>query len=318
MYFLTAGQIIAGKPLSATGRDIYVWHDGALRYIGAPDSSDDSANVPGTWGLAPLRSRVSPDGRHLLFASHSGADMLSLHGGVDYDQRGLTELYLYKADTDSLACVSCKPSGAPPTSDADDTDLRVGTSASNQTWHLNHPLADDGTFVFFNTAESLVPEDVNGKFDAYEFDSRTDALHLISSGRDPSDSYFLDAGANGHDVFLLTRQPLAGWDVDENYDLYDARIDGGFPEPPPAPPACTADACRPASSAPPSSALLGSSLFHGAGNPRVVVSAAKRRVVHCRRGFVKKRVRRKVRCVRKRKAKSSIGRRVVRAERRAK
>ena len=53
-------------------------------------------------------------------------------------------------------------------------------------------------------------------------------LYLISTGESAEPSYFGDASANGDDVFFFTRQSLVGQDRDENYDIYDARIDGGI------------------------------------------------------------------------------------------
>ena len=70
-------------------------------------------------------------------------------------------------------------------------------------------------------------------------------VQLLSSGRDASDSWFLDASASGDDAFFVTRERLVGWDTDSAYDLYDARVGGGLPRAaaPPAP-SCDGDACR--------------------------------------------------------------------------
>jgi hypothetical protein len=66
------------------------------------------------------------------------------------------------------------------------------------------------------------------------------------------------ATANGSDVFFSTDQSLLASDVDNNYDVYDARVGGGVPNnPPPAP--CTPQLCA----APP-----GTSTFVGPGNPK--------------------------------------------------
>jgi hypothetical protein len=130
---------------------------------------------------------------------------------------------------------------------------------------LSHALSDDGRYVFFSTAEALVPEDTNGRFDAYEYDTTDGSVHLISSGTDTSDSYFLDASASGHDVYFVTRQQLAGWDTDNAYDLYDARVGGGFPDPPVLV-ECRGEACHgPAGAAPPSEPPFSATLS-GAGN----------------------------------------------------
>jgi len=163
------------------------------------------------------------------------------------------------------------------------TDVHAGASASPPTEHLSHALSDDGRYVFFSTQEALVPEDSNGKWDAYEYDTATGTVHLISSGKDPADSYFLDASPDGRNVFFATREQLLGWDVDQNYDLYDARVGGGLPEPVPATPPCSGETCRGAPAGAPGSGVPGTQLFDGAGNatpppataPRALTKAQK-------------------------------------------
>jgi hypothetical protein len=147
--------------------------------------------------------------------------------------------------------------------------------------------------VFFSSAQPLVHEDVNGRVDVYEYDLASGALALISSGRDSADAWFLDASASGGDVFFVTREQLVGWDRDSAYDLYDARVGGGFPEPPPAATPCAGDACRGEAHAAPPLTSLASEGFVGEGNRR---PAKPRR---CRGGRVKRRVHGRRRCVRR-------------------
>jgi hypothetical protein len=116
----------------------------------------------------------------------------------------------------------------------------------NGTRDLTHAVSDDGRFVFFDTDEALVTQDTNGVRDVYEYDTLAGQVHLISSGESDVESTFENASPTGSDVVFLTRERLNGWDRDSNYDIYDARVDGGFPEPPPPPPSCQGDACQPA------------------------------------------------------------------------
>jgi hypothetical protein len=168
------------------------------------------------------------------------------------------------------------------------------------TFHLNHSLADDGRRVFFSSGEALVPQDTNGKVDAYEYDAASGTLHLLSSGADPTDSYFMEASRTGDDVFILTRERLVGWDADGGYDIYDTRVGGGVPDPV-AHIACTVETCRGPVSAPPAPAATQSESAVGSN---VKAHAKKRQARHCRRGFVHKRVHAKVRCVKKHKHKA--------------
>jgi hypothetical protein len=277
VYFAAQGQLVAGEPSGITPR-IFAWHDGAspsLSYVGemAASGADLLRDAFGQ-GSAGLRvSRVTPDGEHLLFMSHSGQGLLSAHGGVDIDQThcsgGCAALYLYSAGSDTLACASCDSHGTPPTTDAD-TAVRQGTGAAASSAHLAHSLSDDGRWVFFNTSEALVPQDTNGQTDAYEYDSVTGKVYLLSSGEDGSPSYSLGASPDGSNAMIFTRQRLSGWDVDGAGDLYDVRVNGGFPEPPALPAGCQGDACQPAplSLNDPTPA---SASFTGLGNPTVSV-----------------------------------------------
>jgi hypothetical protein len=164
--------------------------------------------------------------------------------------------------------------------------------------------------VFFSTSEALVPGDSNGKSDAYEYDTTTGTVSLLSTGKDPGDSYFLDASATGDDAFILTRQQLSKWDTDQNYDVYDARQPhpghpAGFPDPPKPPADCTGDQCHnPATAAqPPVSA--NSTQIHGAGNVKHTTTHKKHKRVKCKHGFVRKRVHGKIRCIKKKPAKQT-------------
>jgi hypothetical protein len=307
VYFIGAsGQLVSGAPTTEIpGADdrLYVWRDGTLSYVGALPAEDEKQDIfVGTsWGLNVKLARVAPDGRSLLFMSTSGAGLTGYDHGLCPDN-GLAsgacrELYAYRADaTPHLQCASCNPSGAAATTDASDV-VRTASGAATTASHLNHPLSDDGRWVFFSTAEALVPEDTNGTSDAYEFDTQTGTVHLLSTGKDLSPSYFAEASASGRDAFILTRQRLTGWDIDGGYDLYDARVGGGFPEPPLTVP-CSGEACRGAAVEPPPPFAPASQAIHGTGN----VKAAKprhRKHRGCRRGFVRKRVHGRVRCVRR-------------------
>jgi hypothetical protein len=296
VYFVCDGQLIAGEPpVGIMG--LYVWHDGQLRFIGTfPDIGPANSNGPRKdWSAISTtrRSRITPDGRHLLFATTSAGGFAGRGGFTGYDQTGHQEFYLYDVDTGRLACASCNPSGRPATTAAL-IDVRDAATVSQNTSDSAQALTDDGRRVFFNTEEALVPEDVNGKLDAYEYDAQTASVHLLSSGRSAAQSYFIDASPNGDDVFIVTRDRLVGWDVDDKHDLYDVRVGGGFPEPPTPAAACTGEGCLPAAVAPPGATTVGSSAYRGSGDTRSKLRKHRRR---CARRAVLRTVRRKRKCV---------------------
>jgi hypothetical protein len=282
VYFLSTAQLVPGQPtLPLETYYIYRWHEGdPLQYVGGfTDSLDVSFNLgQGYSASAPKPSRVSADGRFLVIQARSGDGMTGYQqaqgcssvGNASPGVAPCSEIYVFDADAKGgqgqMSCASCLPPGAVPGVPAS-SEFVVGSGASGQSTHLNHPMTEDGHHVFFTTGSPLVPEDRNGTVaDVYEYDTLTHAVHLISSGRSSSPSYFLDATPNGSDVFFITRERLVGWDGDESYDLYDARVGGGFPEPPAIPSPCAGDTCQSSSVTPPVSPGLGSALFAGAGN----------------------------------------------------
>jgi hypothetical protein len=179
------------------------------------------------------------------------------------------EMYVYKADTGALTCVSCPPTGAAPT-----VGLESGVHADENGTELSEPnrpqfMSSDGRFVFFNSVEGLVAQDTNGVVDAYEYDTVTGRLSLLSTGTGGDGAWFVDASPDGRNVFLVTRQKLTGGDPDKLVDVYDVRVDGGLSEPSAPGVPCAGDACQGTPAAAPSFNVA--SGFTGLGNPTFAV-----------------------------------------------
>jgi hypothetical protein len=319
LYFAGLPGLVNGQPTDGTAA-IYLWQDadrrvgGSLSIVGGADIGElPPVTNQGLAGVAPKVTRVSPDGQTLVFELINGIGLAPRYAGLPCVQSvdnpnnssgaGCSQLFLYRADKSSqmsgdVVCVSCPASGGEP-NDSAYINARIAASATLKGTHLSHALTDDGRFVFFSSPEALVSDDTNGKYDVYEYDVQAERVHLLSSGKDTSDSWFLDASRDGRDVYFVTRAQLVGWDRDNANDVYDARISGGFPEPAATRPECDGDACQGQAVAPPRAPVLSSSHFRGAGNKRASVRG-KRRGKRCRRGQVKRRVRGRVRCVRAR------------------
>ncbi len=58
-----------------------------------------------------MRMEVSPDGSHMAFITGNQVAQ------SQYDSDGHLEMYTYEPSSGKIVCVSCLPSGAPPTSD---------------------------------------------------------------------------------------------------------------------------------------------------------------------------------------------------------
>ncbi len=231
-------------------------------------------------------SRVSPDGRTVMFASaasltgYDNQTDCQVAQGPFGEPIPCYEIYLYSAETGRLVCVSCNPRASDATSPAY---LYLQAGAENEAVALTpqsvpRNLSDDGNRVFFETEEALVPQDTNGAMNVYEWEregagscpaGRGGCLYLISSGQSSEPSYFAEASSSGDDVFFLTRQQLVGQDTDELVDVYDARVGGGIAaqNPPPAAAPCLGEeACRGAQGPAQALGVPTSQAFSGPGN----------------------------------------------------
>ena len=220
------------------------------------------------WQAGCLSARVSSDGKWVAFTSVN-----SLTG---YNNNGESEIFLSDSSADGPSCASCIPDGTPATSGAS-IPAPEFTGIESSVDYFQHSLTDNGQ-VFFQTDDALLPADANGAQDVYEYESGQ--VHLLSTGTSPVDSFFLDATTNGSDVFLLTSQPLVPQDIDGAYDIYDARVGGGFPVTTPTPP-CQGESCKPPESSPAPVPVPGSSTFTGPKNSKSGHAALK--VAHVRR-----------------------------------
>lgn len=238
VYYVAAGSLAAGGTQGQP--NLYVWHNGVTTFITTLALAKEALGG---------NARVSPTGAYLAFDSTK-----SLTG---YDNNGLLEVFLYDASSNQLICASCNPSGQVAV---------YGTEAMvENSYGAPHYLSNGGR-LFFDTREALLPRDTDGQINVYEYEGGQ--LYLISAGTSSSESILADASENGDNIFFFTRQKLVPSDTDEEArSLYDARIDGGFPESFTVPPCSTEDACRAAPTPQPS--IYGapaSQTFSGAGN----------------------------------------------------
>jgi DNA-binding beta-propeller fold protein YncE len=269
---------------------------------GADFSDWDETELPN------LTARVSPNGRRLAFMSRR-----SLTG---YDNRDAVsgepdeEVYLYDGETGRLSCASCDPTGARPlgvrykapvTGEQDMPLAGDGTTWKAQMWvassvpgwteYGDHEsvyqaryLSNSGR-LFFDSHDGLVPKDVDGTGDVYEYEPEgvgdcapgagdgavvfkaggafagedgsgvegAGCVGLISSGNGSEEAAFLDASETGGDVFFLSTSQLSPLDVEGGRTVYDAQeCTAGVPcaSPPAAvsPPCVTEASCKAAPS----------------------------------------------------------------------
>ncbi|HEV3321626.1 MAG TPA: hypothetical protein VG147_05475 [Solirubrobacteraceae bacterium] len=276
--------------------------------------------------LPDLTSRVSPNGRWLAFMSRR-----SLTG---YDNRDAVsgepdqEVYLYDGETGRLSCASCDPTGARPLGvqfEVATGEPNMPLEGGNKTWKEDMWIAanvpgwtefGDGESVyqsrylsnsgrlFFDSRDGLVPKDVDGTGDVYEYEPEgvgdcgpgasdgavvfkaggafagedgsgvegAGCVGLISSGDGSEEAAFLDASESGGDVFFLSTSQLSPLDVEGGRTLYDAQectasVPCAAPPPAVSPPCVTEASCKAAPS--PQPEIFGSpasATFSGPGD----------------------------------------------------
>ena len=303
VYFVSEQQLDGGK--GTVGQpNMYVWSAGSTEYITTVAQSDLQQTsgvlngLPGLahWTTPPVvsaepsgtlqnpgadSSRTTPDGQFLIFESR--AQLLT------YDNGDRTEIYRYDAVERELSCVSCNHAVAQPAHDAQLQALdRLRATV------VLHNLSEDGKRVFFETEEALVPEDINGINDVYEWHEEAGAgsVALISSGRSganpgpqtsnltPHPNVLFSITPSGADVFFSAPEDLVpGAGENGTQAIYDARVDGGFAAPL-VPDPCREEGCK-------GSTVLGGDIFPGSQSEAVTgsgnVKAPKPRKHRCHR-----------------------------------
>jgi hypothetical protein len=224
----------------------------------------------GDWATRDARpAQATPDGLAIVFSSKG--DLTS------DDTSTSSQLFEYDAKRGSLARVSVGEGGfagdGNTENEAEAPALPVASYAgafeprSHTTVSL--ALSSDGSRVFFLSADPLSPAVTPGTVNVYEYSNND--VHLISDGRDgghvlsePAVQFF-GTDPSGQDALFTTADQLVGQDLDSQQDIYDARIEGGFPLGKIAPP-CTEEACRSTSNAPPEAISTAGSAVTRAGD----------------------------------------------------
>ncbi len=270
IYFASEESLAPG---SVPGEwNLYLEEDGATELVAVLGEHDRRSHEH---GLSPIRdepflhaSRVTPSGGQIAFQALTpltAYDNFNPATGKRY-----SEVYRYDAVSDQLICVSCNPSGEPPSGPpikapyhASEASLgspefqtqygQAGTLPTCENEHYcSRVVSEDGNRIFFHSNESLENGDSNGGVkDVYQWEAQGTGscetaggcIDLISTGTSAQISEFLDASAEGADVFFSTTSSIDPRDP-ASIDVYDAKVGGGFPIPPKQPD-CLGDSCQP-------------------------------------------------------------------------
>jgi hypothetical protein len=266
VYFVATGELTRaangqGDHAESGARNLYVYDTATRRTAFVAKLSEEDTEV---WKRQDNGRPVAttPDGRFLVLVSHAD---LTGEQGVSGQQ-----VYRYDANSGairrlSLGQHSSSEALAPRIAEATYEQASLVTQSQSTL-----TMSDDGAYVFFESPDGLTPQALDDQALAclFEFGGHCFAsiyaqniyeyhgghVYLIATLRDTSGARrqrLIATDASGADVFFMTADPLLANDTDTQVDLYDARIEGGFP-PQPGPAACPGDACRgPLSPAPP-------------------------------------------------------------------
>ena len=293
VYFAAFGQLVPDQGSTyqqntASGTiNIYLAEEGALSYVTtiftadlgrgtdaqneAPGASGNLVRLPYLWS-----AQTTPDGKKLLFTSARNI--------TGYESGGAIEAYLYSVGTEEIVCVSCRLDGelsvaASAGSPAGDQPIRSAIGGMQSGYNTPRSLSKDGSRVFFTMPDALAPGATEGERNLYEW--RKGVVHWLVTFADGRKSFFTGASADGADVFVATSEQLDPHDTDFVRDLYDIKVEGGFPPPDPNPVPCdpAADQCQGPATPGPNAAVPAS--VTGPGNRSTPKPS-------CRKGLVRK------------------------------
>jgi hypothetical protein len=267
--YLVSTAVLTSEPnpndaeAKAGQQNLYRSQEGTISFVGTVTEEDVTGGKTGIglglWAphvvsygeAAEDPSRSTHGGEILLFESRANL--------TSYDSQGNTEVYRFDSGANELTCLSCNPTGLPGPG---------GATLQSRAVELGDPrplgpfasvtnLSTSGDRAFFQSTEPLVATDTDGLQDVYEWEAQGagsctragDCIYLISSGQSSRINYLYAVSDSGDDVFFRSSDLLVPADLEETASIYDARVDGGFPEEIVSD--CEGEGCRPSLLAPP-------------------------------------------------------------------
>jgi hypothetical protein len=233
--------------------NLYVWQEPT-----SPSDPQGHTAFIATLSSAPEAAQATPDGDSLVFTS--SADL------TPDDTSTVAQVFLYEAQHEALIRVSKGQDGF-------NDDGNTTTDPAAITADSRRTISEDGSIVVFESSDALTAQVHGGTRNVYLW--RGGNVSLISDGTPAGEATgqheagLVGIDASGQNVFFTTQAQLVGQDTDELSDLYDARIDGGFPAP--KVPGCVGEACQGALPAPLAPLTAGSLAPGGAGNLKAPV-----------------------------------------------
>jgi hypothetical protein len=199
------------------------------------------------WGALPEAQSAGEHARFLVFSSYAQL--------VASDIDNAKDIYRYDSETGSLERVSVGEDGYAGEGNGEDSAAEPsGADATIRVGHVGgdahvfeqqelrtRAITADGSTIVFLSNGALSPQATNGLTNVYEW--HEGSVSLISSGNADQPDRDAVITPSGRDLFFTTSQGLVAQDRDGALDIYDARVDGGFPAAPAAEEPCVSDGC---------------------------------------------------------------------------
>lgn len=273
-------SLAGGQQTPVQGQNnLYVYDEGRVSFIATLNSEAEAEAIAGdclsaeitfhleeecehgahateVWHDEPV-AQTTPDGQYLVFAS-----LAHLTAG---DTSAVPQLFEYDAATGTVARVSvgqagfnangndATPATMPHLRELDEGSIDLTAYFERDTAATAGLSVSEGGDVFFQGALALTPLATEGDNNVYEYVPGAGEVFLISDGHDgtlvegAAASYLGGVSRSGEDVFFSTASSLVPEDANGGLDLYDARLDGGFPAAA-STPACSGEGCLGAAS----------------------------------------------------------------------
>jgi hypothetical protein len=239
--FFAATDRVGIDPPPGIGAVLYRWDGAAIVTVSALTDADIFTGNglallgDGIASPSPVERavRATADGSALLFRTTAALDPADTDSAAD--------LYLWRA---GHGATLVSGSGAAAVAIGTPRDASVGVRYP--AYGGGRVISADGSRVFFTTTDALTGDaGDNGRVKLYEWRDGT-GIDLVSpAGADAGAVSYVDNGADGANVFFMTGDALVSGDTDGGgLDTYDARIGGGFAEPPAPPAPCAGDPCQ--------------------------------------------------------------------------
>lgn len=214
------------------------------------------------------------DGAFLVFSSYGQL----IERGTQLDADNANDVYRYDAETGVLDRVSVGEGGYDANGNRNgfgSTVAGVGTlpdsaSVENERELGTRAVSENGSRIVFSSSEPLSPGAINGLENVYIWHKEPGwsegRVSLISTGSSLTNDIGPVITPDGENVFFTTSQGLVPADTENDVDVYDARVGGGFPLVPAERVQCASDGCQGALTNPAPLLVPGSAVQAPGGN----------------------------------------------------